>query len=135
MALGKNMIFKSLLGLFSIPLALASGCAITSESQGSDLVEAYASNVNLAQKKQIESKISHWFGGLKITLADNVFSESSQVSIERKAHMDERRLPVEGRHSHSAFTFTLLTDGEHCILRNDQTDDVEQLTAVTCIVK
>jgi len=132
MALNKPLIINAVIGLVAIPLAFASGCATTAPSQESDLVEAYASNLNLAQKQQIESKISSWFGGVKITLADDVFSESSQVSIERKAHMDERRLPIEGRHNNPAFTFTLLTDGKHCILRNNQTGETEMLSSVTC---
>ncbi|MBQ4831320.1 hypothetical protein R1T43_05915 [Alteromonas sp. CI.11.F.A3] len=132
MALNKPLIINAVIGLVAIPLAFASGCATTAPNQESDLVEAYASNLNLAQKQQIESKISSWFGGVKITLADDVFSESSQVSIERKAHMDERRLPIEGRHNNPAFTFTLLTDGKHCILRNNQTGETEMLSGVTC---
>tara|TARA_B100001063_G_C16590430_1_gene465373 strand:+ start:409 stop:825 length:417 start_codon:yes stop_codon:yes gene_type:complete len=128
----KTVFLKGAIGLFAIALGLASGCAMTEDTNESDLVEAYASNLNLAQKQQIESKISSWFGGLKITLADDVFSESSQVSIERKAHMDERRLPIEGRHNNPAFTFTLLTDGKQCILRNNQTGDTETLSGISC---
>ncbi|ANB21555.1 MAG: hypothetical protein JXQ95_11165 [Alteromonas stellipolaris] len=132
MALNKPLMIKAVIGLVAIPLAFASGCATTAPNQEIDLVEAYASNLNLAQKQQIESKISSWFGGLKITLADDVFSESSLVSIERKAHMDERRLPIEGRHNNPAFTFTLLTDGKHCILRNNQTGETETLSGISC---
>ena len=131
----KKPLFKIAIGLCAFPLAFASGCAMTSVTKESDLVEAYASNLNLAQKQQIESKISSWFGGVKITLANDVFSESSQVSIERKAHMDERRLPVEGRHKNPAFTFTLLTDGKNCVLRNNQTGETETLSGITCRLK
>lgn len=128
----KTSLVKVAIGLIAIVLTLASGCAMTEATNESDLVEAYASNLNLAQKQVIESKISSWFGGVKITLADDVFSESSQVSIERIAHTDDRGLLIEGRHNNPAFTFTLLTDGEHCILRNDQTSDTETLTGVSC---
>ncbi|WP_288389751.1 hypothetical protein [uncultured Alteromonas sp.] len=131
----KKPLFKVAIGLCAFPLAFASGCAMTSAIKESDLVEAYASNLNLTQKQQIESKISSWFGGVKVTLADDVFTESSQVSIERKAHMDERRLPVEGRHNNPAFTFTLLTDGKNCVLRNNQTGETETLSGVTCRLK
>lgn len=128
----KTSLVKVAIGLIAIVLTLASGCAMTEATNESDLVEAYASNLNLAQKQVIESKISSWFNGVKITLADDVFSESSQVSIERKAHTDDRGLLIEGRHNNPSFTFTLLTDGEHCILRNDQTSDTETLTGVSC---
>ena len=131
----KKPLFEVAIGLCAFPLAFASGCAMTSAIKESDLVEAYASNLNLTQKQQIESKISSWFGGVKVTLADDVFTESSQVSIERKAHMDERRLPVEGRHNNPAFTFTLLTDGKNCVLRNNQTGETETLSGVTCRLK
>ncbi|MDO6568572.1 hypothetical protein Q4561_15980 [Alteromonas sp. 1_MG-2023] len=132
-AISNTVLFKRAIGLLAIALTLASGCTTTDVISESDLVEAYASNLNLAQKQEIESKISSWFGGVKITLADDVFSESSQVGIERKAHTDDRGLLIEGRHNNPAFLFTLLTDGKHCVLRNNQTGDTETLSSVRCV--
>lgn len=128
-------LFKLVLGAGAISFALASGCAITAVPSENDLVDALTDDLSFAQKQIIETKISDWFGGVKVTLADDVFSESSQVSIERKAHLDERRLPIEGRHNNSAFTFTLLTDGKDCVLRNDQTGDIEKIAEMTCLAE
>ena len=128
-------VVKTVLGALVIPLAVASGCAMTPVPNEKDLVDALTDDLSFAQKQIIETKISDWFGGIKITLADDVFSESSQVSIERKAHLDERRLPIEGRHNNPAFTFTLLTEGEHCVLRNDLTGDIEKLSDISCLAQ
>ena len=46
----KKPLFKVAIGLCAFPLAFASGCAMTSAIKESDLVEAYASNLNLTQK-------------------------------------------------------------------------------------
>ena len=83
-------------------LALTSGCAAT---QGDDMQEARATSITASQKQAIENTISEWFGGVKITVADDVFSQSSKVTIERKAQMDSRGLPIDGRHNNPIFSF------------------------------
>ena len=72
-------VVKTVLGALVIPLAVASGCAMTPVPNEKDLVDALTDDLSFAQKQIIETKISDWFGGIKITLADDVFSESSQV--------------------------------------------------------
>ena len=121
--------------LLAAPLAIlllsASGCATTQEAE---LHEAVTKSISVSQKQAIESKISNWFGGLNITIADDVFSQTASITIERKAKVDGRGLPIDGRHDNPVFSFTLLSDGEQCVLRNDQSGELTKLENVTCYI-
>ncbi len=94
--------------------------------------KAITNSTSASQKQTIENTISNWFGGIPITVADNVFSEASNITIERKAKIDSRGLPVEGRHDNLVYSFTLLSNGKHCLLRNDQTGELAKLQDVEC---
>ncbi|MEC7480897.1 MAG: hypothetical protein VYE21_04700 [Pseudomonadota bacterium] len=121
--------------LLAAPLAIlllsASGCATTQEAE---LHEAITKSISVSQKQTIESKISNWFGGLNITIADDAFSQTASITIERKAKDDSRGLPIDGRHDNPVYSFTLLSDGEQCVLRNDQNGELTELENVTCYI-
>ena len=115
-----------LLGLFLLSLA---GCAMSGEGK---LQNALIKPVDVSQKQTIENKISTWFGGLSITISDDAFSQTSSITIERKVKVDSRGLPIEGRHDKPVYSFTLLSDGKRCLLRNDQTDELAELDDIEC---
>ncbi len=117
--------------LLAIPFVVASGCAATSAqpAQPAQLV-----SLSQAQKGQLESLISRWFGGTRVTLANTAFTQSSTLTIERRSHTDNRGLPIEGRHDNPAFAFTLLKQGEACLLRNDNLGEQVELSDVECVV-
>ena len=121
--------------LLAAPLAIlllsASGCATTEEAE---LHEAITKSISVSQKQTIESKISNWFDGLNITIADDAFSQTASITIERKAKVDSRGLPIDGRHDNPVYSFTLLSDGEQCVLRNDQSGELTKLENVTCYI-
>ena len=121
--------------LLAAPLAIlllsSSGCATTQEAE---LHEAITKSISVSQKQTIESKISNWFGGLNITIADDAFSQTASITIERKAKDDSRGLPIDGRHDNPVYGFTLLSDGEQCVLRNDQNGELTELENVTCYI-
>jgi len=121
--------------LLAAPLAIlllsSSGCATTQEAE---LHEAVTKSISVSQKQAIESKISNWFGGLNITIADDAFSQTASITIERKAKDDSRGLPIDGRHDNPVYSFTLLSDGEQCVLRNDQSGELTKLENVTCYI-
>ena len=121
--------------LLAAPLAIlllsASGCATTQEAE---LHEAITKSISVSQKQAIESKISNWFGGLNITIAEDAFSQTASITIERKAKVDSRGLPIDGRHDNPVYGFTLLSDGEQCVLRNDQSGELTKLENVTCYI-
>ena len=121
--------------LLAAPLAIlllsASGCATTQEAE---LHEAVTKSISVSQKQTIESKISNWFDGLNITIADDAFSQTASITIERKAKDDSRGLPIDGRHDNPVYSFTLLSDGEQCVLRNDQNGELTVLENVTCYI-
>lgn len=113
----------------AIALSLAIGCAA---SKKAELHKAITNSTSASQKQTIENTISNWFGGIPITVADNVFSKASNITIERKAKIDSRGLPVEGRHDNPVYSFTLLSNGEQCLLRNDKTGELTKLENVEC---
>ncbi|WP_232368928.1 hypothetical protein [Alteromonas sp. BL110] len=113
----------------AIALSSAIGCAATKEVA---LHKAITNGTSASQKQTIENTISNWFGGVPISVADNVFSKASSITIERKAKVDSRGLPVQGRHDNPVYSFTLLSDGEQCLLRNDQTGELAKLENVKC---
>ena len=121
--------------LLAAPIAIlllsASGCATTKEVE---LHEAITKSISVSQKQTIEDKISKWFGGVSITLADDVFSQTASITIERKAKVDGRGLPIDGRHDNPVYSFTLLSDGKQCVLRNDQSGELAELENVKCYI-
>ncbi|NVK54338.1 MAG: hypothetical protein HWE26_01880 [Alteromonadaceae bacterium] len=119
------------MSLLAVPFACASGCASMSVQSAQ---EARFVSLSEPQKAQVEAQISQWFGGTPVTLADSVFSQASTVTIERRSHTDNRGLPIEGRHDNPAFVFTLLKQGEVCLLRNDNSGEQVELSDVECVV-
>lgn len=113
----------------AVALSLAVGCAATKEVE---LHKAITKGTSSSQKQIIEDTISNWFGGIAITVADNVFSSASSITIERKAKEDSRGLPIDGRHNNPVYSFTLLSDGKQCFLRNEQTSELAKLENVKC---
>ncbi|MCP4866335.1 MAG: hypothetical protein GY897_20550, partial [Alteromonas sp.] len=85
------------------------------------------------QKVQIERVISDWFGGTKVTLADDVFTNSSLVTIERRGHLDSQGRLVDGRHNNQAYSFTLYKKGTQCLLSNDGTGQKIALDNLECV--
>lgn len=119
--------------LFIASLAMSffvvSGCASDTKA---DVRKALVTTLNASQKQSIEDAISTWFGGVKITIADDAFSKTPHLTIERKAQRDSRGLPIEGRHDNPVFSFTLLSNGEQCLLRNEQSGELAKLESVSC---
>jgi|GEM_PF-186661 len=125
--------FTALVAIVFISASLLSvaSCAASDKVR---LQEALATSINDNEKQVIEDTISDWFGGIQITVAANVFSEDSSMTIERRAKLDSRGLPIEGRHDNPVYSFTLLSNGDQCLLRNDQTDELAELENVKCYV-
>ena len=111
-------------------LVLASGCAQTSDNE---LYPATVKSLTNQQKVQIERVISDWFGGTKVTLADDVFTNSSLVTIERREHLDSLGRPVEGRYNNQAYAFTLYKKGTLCLLSNNATGQKIVLDNLECV--
>jgi len=125
--------FTALVAIVFISASLLSvaSCAASDKVR---LQEALATSINDNEKQVIEDTISDWFGGIQITVAANVFSEDSSMTIERRAKLDSRGLPIEGRHDNPVYSFTLLSNGDQCLLKNDQTDELAELENVKCYV-
>jgi len=113
-----------------VPLVVASGCVQTNENE---LYPATVIALTTQQKVQIERVISDWYGGTKVTLADDVFTNSSLVTIERREHLDSLGRPVEGRHNNRAYSFTLYKQGTQCLLGNEKAGQKVVLDNLECV--
>ncbi|APD86118.1 hypothetical protein BM527_08480 [Alteromonas sp. Mex14] len=120
----------------ALVLLTASVLSVTSCASTKDITlqKALATSLSDSEKQTIEDTISNWFGGTRITIASNAFGETSSITIERRAKVDSRGLPIEGRHDNPLYSFTLLSDGKQCLLRNDQTEALAELANVKCHV-
>tara|TARA_Y100000052_G_scaffold11826_1_gene11640 strand:- start:105 stop:524 length:420 start_codon:yes stop_codon:yes gene_type:complete len=121
--------------LLAAPLAIlllsASGCATTQEAE---LHEAITKSFSVSQKQTIESKISNWFGGLNITIAEDAFSQTASITIERKAKDDSRGLPIDGRHDNPVYSFTLLSMVNSACCVTTKMGNLPKLENVTCYI-
>ena len=111
---GKQLKGRLLAAPLAILLLSASGCATTQEAE---LHEAVTKSISVSQKQAIESKISNWFGGLNITIAEDAFSQTASITIERKAKVIVGDyLLTEGDNSVYSFAAMMVNS----VLRNDQ---------------
>lgn len=131
---------RTLAGVLALVLTATVGCTSTKAEPPEMALLATSSQsvatsgAELDSVAVIETAIGEWFGGMDITLADNAFTASSTLSIERKSAIDKRGLPLDGRHSNSAFVFTLLKRGDSCFIRNEQNNEEVLLAGVDCTV-
>lgn len=109
---------------------LTAGC--TMQSQEPIRYQATIQTLSNTQKHTLEEAVSQMFAGVPITLADDAFKNSSQITIERRPSVDDRGLLVEGRHNNPARSFSLFKQGEVCLLRDDANKLWEPLPGVSC---
>ncbi|MDX3774607.1 hypothetical protein QE250_10825 [Chromatiaceae bacterium AAb-1] len=95
-------------------------------------VPALLTNPSAATKQELQQQIQQLTDGPQVKLADNVFTTSHKLYIEQQVLVDERGLPLMGRHQQPVKIFSLLTDGSHCLLRHDASEQLVILQQVQC---
>ena len=60
-----------------------------------------------------------------IKIADNAFSQVSEILVERATLKDDRGLPIMGREFGNALKLSLLTDGNGCFLQSSETGELQ----------
>ena len=83
-----NAFFLACVAGFLVTGFLVTGCsasqsAYNGNSNDNIMYEATLEQLSLQDKQQIESVISDWYGGVRVTIANNAFVDSSTVRIER----------------------------------------------------
>lgn len=109
-------------------ITLITGCQQTV----AEPVAAKLTNPSAATLQELQQHIQQLIGGEPVKLADNVFTESSKLYIEQQVLLDDRGLPLMGRHQQPVKIFSLLTDGSLCLLRHDASEQVVILQQVQC---
>jgi len=109
-------------------ITLLAGCQQTA----AEPVAARLINPSAATLQELQQDIQQLIGGEPVKLADNVFTESSKLYIEQQVLLDDRGLPLMGRHQQPVKIFSLLTDGSQCLLRHDASEQVVILQQVQC---
>lgn len=102
-------------------------------SEQSVLAPALLANPGPESLAEIEQTISTALGGGRVTLAEDVFTTSSVLVLERGLQHGIERMPELGRDLGRPYRFQLVTDGARCILVNSQEDGYWPLTRVECV--
>lgn len=97
-------------------LLLVTGC----QQAKAQLVPAVVTSITPASKAQLQQAIKSLLYR-DITIADNAFSQTSDILIERAVIKDERGLPIMGRNLGQALKLSLMTDGKNCFLQSSET--------------
>lgn len=116
--------------LFSVmsTLFFVTGCQQTK----TQIVPAVVTSINPQTKAQLQQAIKSLLNR-DITIADNAFSQTSDILIERAVVKDERGLPIMGREFSNALRLSLMTDGKNCILQSSETGTQQAVvSAISC---
>lgn len=122
------MIGNKLIGLFSsATLMLLSGCNATQEQQG---LQALLASPNTSTREVLEQHIGNFFNSQPVKLADNVFTSSSTVLIEREHISGARPSTPSGLGQVDSFTLILIDN--RCLLEHDQSKKRIELPTINC---
>ncbi len=103
---------KSLLFICTL-LAISTGCKNTQADQPKN---AKLERVNPGVITELQQAIQSAKGGNLVTLADDVFTKSSELLIDHATNKGPDGLPLLGAHSIPSEKFVLQKAGEQCLL-------------------
>lgn len=104
-----------------------SGCHSLQAQQS---VEALVETSSTTTREILEKRIGDFYNSQPVKLADDVFTVTSTVLIERTKgsgsipNMQRELIPVD--------SFTLLLQDNQCLLRHDQSKTILPLATITC---
>lgn len=109
-------------------MLFAVGCQQTQ----AQMVPAVVTNVSPANKAQIQQAIKNLLNR-EIKIADNAFSQTSDILVEPSMLKDERGLPIMGREFGYVLKLSLVTDGKTCFLQSSETGEKTiEIKAIYC---
>lgn len=120
------------LGILLIASTLAglSGCRM---GGGNGEVPARIVDPTAASVAELQRIISRALGGAPVSLADDVLTGESRLTIERRPHRDVQHGRVLGRDLGRAEQFRLVKQGERCVLVHVGTGERWTLTEARCV--
>jgi len=122
------MMFKRSYAFLCIATLLGlSGCHSLQAQQS---VEALLEASSTTSRETLEKRIGNFYSSQPVKLADDVFTVSSTVFIERAKGNDS--LPIIQRELPPVDSFTLLLQNNQCVLRHDQSKTILPLATIAC---
>lgn len=116
--------------LLLLGLVVFVGCQITQAQQPVDaLLETQSTKTRVV----LEQAVGNLLNSQPVKLADDVFTLSSTVIIERSHPKDGFDRLIDERDLRPIDSFTLLLQSNECLLKHDQTKVVIQLLDIECI--
>jgi len=94
---------------------------------------ALISNPSDLSRIELNELVSKALNGVKVTLADDVFSQNNLLIIERVQHSNLQQNPVMGRSFETGHHFELIKIDHHCYLRHQETEQQYRLKQVSCL--
>ena len=127
------MMFSKMTGIVLIANLFGLSACNTIQAQPS--VNALLETPSAANREKLEQSIGDFFNSQPVKLADNVFTVSSTVLIERSGSLDNDTSLSHPRAMQPVDSFTLVLVDKHCLLRHDQTNTMLKLLGVSCIAE
>jgi len=116
--------------LLLLALVVLVGCQITQAQQP---VNALLETQSTKTRVLLEQAIGNLLNSQPVKLADDVFTLSSTVIIERSHSIDGFGRLIDERDLKPIDSFTLLLQSNKCLLKHEQTNVVIQLLDIECI--
>jgi len=122
------MIIKKL-GLIGLSLSLLSACSL----QAHESVPAILPDNSSAARAEIVAIVTSALGGKKIPIAPNVFQESSRLLLTASPVTSPNGVKVYQKNLQPALVFELLKQGDTCLLKRVDTEELWSLKTSSCI--
>lgn len=116
----KAFSLKQLTAILFGTLLLVTGCQQTH----AQLQPARIVDVSPQSKAQLQKAIKALLNR-DIKIADNAFSQTSEILVERVVLKDDRGLPIMGHEFGNVLKLSLFTDGNGCFLQSSETAQLQ----------
>jgi|TARA_B110000240_G_C13375848_1_gene400280 hypothetical protein len=111
---------------------LISSCKAT---QAESLIPAFLEHSSPKSRTVLEQAIGDLLNSQAIKLANNVFTKTNTVIIDRYQPKDSRGNLLDGREIRQADTVSLLTGDGKCYVKHDQSGNIKRVNSINCKAK
>ena len=94
---------------------------------------AVLTSQNAESHAELEGAVSQALDNKKVTLAENVLTESNTLIVELKQHSTIANNPIMGRRLDRPDHFTLNKTGNKCVLTHDESGAEYVLESAECV--
>ena len=124
--------------LLGVSVLLLTAClATSSQNASSQLQPALLKSISAQQKDELQAAASALLFGRKVSLGNNVFTQSHTVSIEQVAASDVKGRPIDGRllsPENRVIVLSLWKNNTGCWLQREDNRQQQKLESINCSV-